>query len=281
MKDDNNAAIGQFDGFEYPEQNWSKLPHQLTDELLPDIETVAELKLVIYLLRHTWGYQEFGIFKHITVDEFIYGRKHKNGERMDRGTGLSEMSVRRGLETAIKRGLIEVIVDDRDKGRVEKHYRLAMATSDRYQVDTSEYQVDSQGYQDGTPGYQNEGPEVSKLASRGTKSSPRSEKETRERNLGEETSSERNSEKRVRSILTQLGIAKIKFSKVQYPNRQALVIAAIEEYGYPTVRQAVKDAADEDAKWWSYVANKLEAQRPVVLTGEDYITGPYADYIEH
>jgi hypothetical protein len=95
MDNDNNASIDQFDGFEYPDQNWSKLPHQLSDELLADIETVAELKVVIYLLRHTWGYQEFGIFKHITVDEFIRGRKYKNGERMDRGTGLSEMSVRR------------------------------------------------------------------------------------------------------------------------------------------------------------------------------------------
>jgi hypothetical protein len=173
------------------------------------------------------------------------------------------------------------MINDSDKGRVEKHYRLAMAVRDGYQIDTPESQVDNQGYQIDTRGYQDEGSEVSKLASRGTKLKPRSEKETSERNLEQQTVSERNSEKRVQGVLIQLGIAKIKFSNVQYPNRQALVLAAIEDYGYSTVRQAVKDAGGEGAKWWQYVANKLEAQRPVVLTGEDYITGPYAAYIEH
>ena len=209
------------------------------------------------------------------------GRKRADGTRMDKGTGLSEMSVRRGLEAALKRGVIEVVIDDHDKGRVEKRYRLLMRAQEGYQVETPEHQVDSQRSQVDTRGYQDEGPEVSKLGARGITFRPRSEKETLERNLEQETSPSINSEKRVQGVLIQLGIAKIKFSNAQYPNRKALINDAIEGYGYATVKQAIKDAADEGAKWWSYVANKLEAQRPVVLTGEDYITGPYADYIEH
>jgi hypothetical protein len=281
MDNDNNSPIDQFDGFEYPQQNWSKLPHQFIEELLPQIDTVAELKVVLYLLRHTWGYQEFGIFKHITIDEFMRGRKDKNGARMDSGTGLSEMSVRRGLEAALKRGVIEVTVDASDKGRVEKRYRLLMQAQEGSQVGTPESQLGNQGSQVDTRGYQDKGPEVSKLEARGIKVSPRSEKETSQRNLRQETSPSINSEKRVQGVLTQLGIAKIKFSQDQYPNRQALVRSAIEDYGYDAVRQTIKDAKNDGGQWWSYVANRLEAKYVEQDEGLKYITGKYAAYIDH
>jgi len=43
-----------FPGFTEPTENWSKLPHSLIGAL-PDIRTVAELKVILYILRHTWA----------------------------------------------------------------------------------------------------------------------------------------------------------------------------------------------------------------------------------
>lgn len=117
-----------FDGFPYPEQNWSKLPHQFIDQHLADIRTVSELKVVLYVLRHTWGFQEFGQVKQLTTDEFMHGRRRRDGSRMDRGTGLSNRSVVEGLRRAVDHGYLIVEVDDRDKGRIKKRYALRMAS---------------------------------------------------------------------------------------------------------------------------------------------------------
>jgi len=88
-------------------------------------------------------------------------------------------------------------------------------------------------------------------------------------------------EKRVGVLLAQIKGANIRFSGEQFTSRRILIREALNTYSYSTIRQAIRDSEDEGAKWWSYVSNKLEAQRPVVLTGEDYITGAFADYIDH
>ena len=82
MSDEGQATV---EGFAEPEQNWSKLPHQLI-EALPLIETIGEMKVILYVLRHTWGYHDDE--KKITLDEFCNGRKRRDGSRLDGGTGL-------------------------------------------------------------------------------------------------------------------------------------------------------------------------------------------------
>jgi hypothetical protein len=67
----------KFDGFEPPFQNWVKLPNAFIEEL-PKLSG-AEIKVLLYLIRHTWGYQEFGKLKHISQDGFANGRKLSNG----------------------------------------------------------------------------------------------------------------------------------------------------------------------------------------------------------
>lgn len=114
----------RFKGFLKPKQNWSKLPNEITQNL-SKIRS-GELKVILYILRHTWGYQEYDIVKHITMDEFQYGRMGKDGTRMDGGTGLSMSSVRRAVKQAILHGFVDVEVDDRDRGRIKKKYKLAM-----------------------------------------------------------------------------------------------------------------------------------------------------------
>jgi hypothetical protein len=114
-----------FSGFKGPEQNFSNLPHQLI-EALPLFETLAEIKIVIYVLRHTWGYHEYDDGKRITLDEFQHGRKKRDGERIDGGIGMVKNSILDGIERAIKHGFLAVETDDSDKARIEKYYSLQM-----------------------------------------------------------------------------------------------------------------------------------------------------------
>lgn len=117
-----------FKGFPKPESNYSKLPHDIIEQL-PQIETLGEMKVILYILRHTWGFQEFGEddYKRITLDEFMNGRKRKDGTRLDEGTGLARATVVEGLKRAEKHGFIVSDVDRRDAARVKISYRLRMA----------------------------------------------------------------------------------------------------------------------------------------------------------
>ena len=123
VRDRNGKPV--FDGFSRPTQNYFRVPNEWID-ISAGIKNISELKVVQYILRHTWGYQEFGIAKRITIDEFIAGRKRRDGSRIDSGTGLSEQSVRNGLTAALDDGLIEEFIDDSDRARVKKFYSLRM-----------------------------------------------------------------------------------------------------------------------------------------------------------
>ncbi len=120
-----NAERTPFTGFDPPESNYFRMPNSWTD-ITTEIDGIAELKVVEYILRHTWGYQEYGIKKHITIDEFVNGRRRLDGSRMDKGTGLSERAVYDGLRKAVQNGLVEEETDDSDRGRVKKFYSLRM-----------------------------------------------------------------------------------------------------------------------------------------------------------
>lgn len=113
----------EFEGFELPEQNWFRLPNSWTN-ITANMRSLAELKVVEYVLRHTWGYHEYGIAKRISINEFMQGRKRTAGIRMDQGTGLSKQSVVDGLHNAISHGYLVEHKDDRDRGRIKKSYSL-------------------------------------------------------------------------------------------------------------------------------------------------------------
>src|SRR5438132_6743164 len=112
-------------GFSKPEANFFRLPNEWTD-ITAQVTSLAEMKLVEYVLKHTWGYSEFDVVKKITTDEFMSGRKKKSGERIDTGTGLSKPSVIAGLKSAVEHGLLTEEVDDSDKARIKKSYKLKM-----------------------------------------------------------------------------------------------------------------------------------------------------------
>lgn len=122
--------MNEFQGFVPPIRNYFPMPNMWID-ICAEINNLAELKVIQYVLRHTWGYKEYdGTPKTITTDEFMFGRKRHDRTRIDKGTGLSNKSVVEGLKRAVEHGYLICEVDDSDKGRVVKAYALSMATSD-------------------------------------------------------------------------------------------------------------------------------------------------------
>lgn len=113
--------MSDFSGFEKPKANFSPIPHELIAQL-PRFKTLAELKIVLYVLRHTWGYQDD--YKKITLDEFENGRKTKDGNRIDEGVGMTRPSIISGIKQAIEDGFLYSHSDDNDKARVKKFYSI-------------------------------------------------------------------------------------------------------------------------------------------------------------
>jgi hypothetical protein len=112
-----------FKGFDSEAEGYTQLYHDWLDDIL-QIDNLAVMKVVLYIFRHTCGFQEPDIWKHITTDEFMGGRHYADSTRMDQGTGLSENSVRHALTKAEKEGYILSKTDSRDRGRIRKYYKL-------------------------------------------------------------------------------------------------------------------------------------------------------------
>lgn len=174
-----------FAGFVPPTQNYFFMPNEWPN-ITAEIDSLAELKVVEYVLRHTWGFHEFGICKTISIDEFMHGRKRKDGERMDKGTGLSRPSVIEGTKRAICDGYLICTVDDSDQARVKKAYALNMrGDTIPGPCDVKDLNASSK---DSLPPGQSRifTPAVKQIDPSSKESLPRSEKETLERHLEKE-----------------------------------------------------------------------------------------------
>ena len=89
------------------EKGWYKVPNGWTDSM-SQITTIGELKVIEYIMRRTYGYGSYsGGYEPITMDEFQCGRNKWNGEKIDKGTGLTECQVRKGLASALRHFHIE------------------------------------------------------------------------------------------------------------------------------------------------------------------------------
>lgn len=240
----------KFQGFDEASQNWFKTPHQMID--LSAQMTGAEMKVVFYILRHTWGFHQNK--RRITLDEFENGRKRKDGTRMDRGTGLSRPSVLRGIKSAIERGCLIVQKEGNDLARIKHYYTVRL--SDRGT------ERKRQGENDVTEG-------VTKNNRGGNETLPRSEKETTRKKLlkktgepegsharkdgfsfGEEASSKRNGPiltdrdvdhaKRLRDIL-------IKNTKEQKQAKQPIGLKPLATCMYRLRKKKISDERIEAA----------------------------------
>jgi hypothetical protein len=115
---------GDFHGFDPPRQNWCKVPNALFDAL-PRFSSQGELAVVLYCIRHTWGYNQSS--RRITLDEFENGRKRRDGSRLDGGVGMSQTSIIRGLKRAIAHGFLDAIEEGPDGGRMSKRYAVRIS----------------------------------------------------------------------------------------------------------------------------------------------------------
>src|SRR5579872_2084475 len=120
-----NGMSDIFRGFAPPTKNYFPMPNEWID-ICAKIDNLSELKVIFYILRHTWGFQEYGVFKAITFEEFEHGRKRTDGSRIDNGTGLSRQSIIDGLKKAVRDGYIVDDTDATDKARIKKSYAPKM-----------------------------------------------------------------------------------------------------------------------------------------------------------
>lgn len=120
----------RFQGFRRPKAKFVRLPNDFIEQELCHIESLAELKIILYVMRHTWGFGEYYIWKKFTIDEFMHGRKRRDGERFDQGTGLSDYGVKDGIKRAKEDGYLLEKTVDKDKARIKKFYCLAISELD-------------------------------------------------------------------------------------------------------------------------------------------------------
>jgi hypothetical protein len=219
-----SSSQPQFSGFVQPQQNWFKMPYDWTD-ITAKITSLAELKVVEYVLKHTWGYHEYGLKKKISIDEFMHGRKRKDGTTIDRGTGLSKQSVIDGLKNAVNHGFLEVEKDDSDQARKKRYYALKMlqAEDEAPPEEPESSQVDTAGSRGGQI-FSDEQMEVNRSAAkrgevkhldadvknldiRGQGSRHRSEKDTSDRYLNNNNVSQLATDQAVVDALIAEGIA--------------------------------------------------------------------------
>lgn len=158
-----------------PQENWCKMPFSLITAM-PLMETEAEIKIVLYILRHTWGYRDYEASKLITLDEFQHGRKRKDGTRIDGGTGMARNSIKDGIRRAVEHGLIAVIEDNHDLARIKRYYKLS---------GTNEQDDSGETYK-GAPEGQKLTPRGSEVDPQPSEVDPRTEKDTDRKNTKKE-----------------------------------------------------------------------------------------------
>jgi hypothetical protein len=83
-----------FEGFE--PANTTPVPDTLFDELLPYL-TEAELKIMLYIIRRTWGFKKNE--DAISLNQFQYGITTKDGKVLDKGCGIKD---RKTITKALK-----------------------------------------------------------------------------------------------------------------------------------------------------------------------------------
>ena len=90
-----------FTGFRGP--NYTPVPDELFDELLPDL-TLAELRVLLYVMRRTFGFKKGS--DRISKSQLESGIVKRDGQLLDRGTGLSRRAVRVAIHSLVEKGIL-------------------------------------------------------------------------------------------------------------------------------------------------------------------------------
>lgn len=110
----------KFNGFYMP--NSTPVPDNFFDELLVELSE-SELKVVLYIMRRTFGFKKHD--DNISISQMLNGIVKKDGTRLDRGTGLSKPAITKAVKSLVNR---KVLVTERrfgEKGSYESsNYHL-------------------------------------------------------------------------------------------------------------------------------------------------------------
>jgi phage replication O-like protein O len=109
-----------FLGFRSP--RYTQVPDELFDLLLPRLSG-AELKVLLYIVRRTFGWKKDS--DRISLSQFENGITRRTGEVLDGGTGLSSRAVRLALQSLVEKNvLIKKRVTTLEKGHESTEYAL-------------------------------------------------------------------------------------------------------------------------------------------------------------
>lgn len=116
-----------FEGFTLPTEDYFA-PLHYWRLIGVHITSLAEYKIIDYILQVTWGTGNPYNRVPLTIESLMDGYIDDEGIQIDNGTGLSRQSVITGLDKAIKHGLIErhieYWVDEDRRTRTTRYYGL-------------------------------------------------------------------------------------------------------------------------------------------------------------
>ncbi|GAH11001.1 unnamed protein product, partial [marine sediment metagenome] len=82
---------------------YTQAPNEVFDILL-DILNGSELKVLLYIIRRTFGFKKES--DNISLNQIVNGIKKKDGSIQDYGTGLSMQSVKNAIKGLIEKNVI-------------------------------------------------------------------------------------------------------------------------------------------------------------------------------
>lgn len=128
MTDDDNTPVPSdwtFEGFTSP--NYTQVPDELFDELLP-LLSGAEIKVLLYVIRRTFGFKRQA--DTISLAQMTNGIVKRDGTRLDYGAGVSKKTLFAALKSLEARRIL--IIERRrstERGDEANVYRLNVVDS--------------------------------------------------------------------------------------------------------------------------------------------------------
>src|SRR3954453_3641549 len=116
----------EFQGFLSP--NTTPVPDVLFDELLLRLDN-AELRVLLYIIRRTYGFKKNS--DDISISQMVAGIKRKDGTVLDGGTGMAKSSVTRALSGLLAKKIIVARRNQsRERGNEPTTYALRLKTEE-------------------------------------------------------------------------------------------------------------------------------------------------------
>jgi hypothetical protein len=117
----------KFAGFLSP--NTTPVPDVLFDELLQQLDN-AELRVLLYIIRRTYGFKKSS--DDISIGQMVDGITRKDGTVLDGGTGMAKSSVTRALSGLLaKKIIIARRNQSRERGNEPTTYALRLKTDEK------------------------------------------------------------------------------------------------------------------------------------------------------